>query len=97
MGLRITDRVKPKPSPPREELERRHDLEWEAAQKFVTFARDGASEDLFLAKLHDTHARLLDPAAMLDRAIEIRALLRLQPDASPIHAKIDIATLIELL
>ena len=97
MGLRITDRVRPKPAPSSEEIERRHGLEWEAARKFVAFAREEVTADRFLAKLHDTHERLLDPEEMLDRAMEIRALIRLQRDACPIHAKIDIATLIELL
>lgn len=97
MGLRIIDRIRPKPTLTNDEVLHRQGLEWEAARTFVALAGNDASEDHFLAKLHAAHERVLDPEEMLERAIEIRTVLRLQTHPCPVHAKIDIATLIELL
>lgn len=101
MGLRIVDRVRPKPAAAAahaDDLRRRQGLEWEAARSYASINGGELSEDSFLAKLHAAQARVLAPEEMLGRAVEVRASIRrMHVAAGPIHAKIDIATLIELL
>jgi hypothetical protein len=101
MGLRIVDRVRSKlasAAAQADDLRRRQGLEWEAARSYASIDGGELSEDAFLAKLHATQARLLAPEEMLGRAVEVRASIRrMHASAGPIHAKIDIATLIELL
>lgn len=101
MGLRIIDRVRPLAlgfHHSESETAARTGLEREAARNFAAIDGDIAAEDKFLAKLHALRGRVLTPNAMLDRAIEVRTCIRLmQTNAQPVHTKIDIATLIELL
>ena len=111
MGLRIIDRhgrrvgtgrranlPRGTPAAPEPETDGRDIQEREAARSYAAIEGGELAEDHFLAKLRAAHARHLQPEVMLARAEEVRAALRLrQTSPTPVHAKIDIATLMELL
>lgn len=101
MGLRIIDRIRPEGLSlqcPEQESTNRAGLEQEVARNFANLSGQDNSEKEFLKKLRASQARLLNPTAMLDHAVEVRTCLRLmQTAAQPVHGKIDIATLIDLL
>lgn len=101
MALRIVDRGADR-KPPRPGLFEKSQAEREglelAVARSYTAVGGELDEQQFIAKLRAARSRVLNPEQMMSWAEEVRAAIRLrQSPPTPVHARIDVATLMELL